>query len=88
MMREMINKITESTPITIALTIAVTGGAMFVGMAFENLRTRVGHNEAEHIRHDAWQVSMSKLTREMSELSRDNKARIDLWEQRKIPMTN
>ena len=72
----VVKNITESTPVSIALVLALCGGAYWTGGAVTELRVRQTHTEAVIDDH-------SELMQKLTEIAADNKRRLEFLERAK-----
>jgi len=68
--------ITESTPISIAVVVALSTGAFWCGSAITELRVKMDA-------HAAAVAELRSLTKEVASVAKDNKLRLDIMQNQK-----
>ena len=76
--------LSHQTPMSLALAIAIGGGLYYAGHATADYKNSIEAVQKDHeeFKEDcvSWRREITKLLREMSEVAKDNKRRLDLLE--------
>ena len=73
-------QISHETSITIALVLSLCAGAYFTGTLTSKFTSGINHNSANIQEMKRIQENQSQLIKQLSEISRDNKSRLDFLE--------